>query len=639
MISILAFLLLVSGAIGAGSMAVQLSGIRTNFTFLEDIAISSVLGFGLIGWLAFFPGLFGHFSHSVLLIVAVLPSIGLIPLWLRRPTKDQTIQISSFSWIETISIFGLLIAFGFDVFEAFSPQADGDTMAYHFATPTLFLKSSTIEFIPRALDGAVPLLQQLGYGVALAIGGELTANLWLLASGWALGLITYAVTRHIAPRSWALLITLLIMTMPAIVYGAGTGQVEARAASFVIVAGFTVYIAIREDLVGAAFIAAVAVGLFFGTKYTGLVLGFACGIAFLSQGRAGLRHAIVFSLVAIFIGSQWYAFNFYHTGDPIFPLLWGIVEYPLNFPWSDEQSHRVRELYAVSETPVSKNIIWFLIYPFVATLDPYPQFEASRVGLGIVWLLLLPLSAIGLWRYRRSVTKSPAFIFILICLVYYSVWFFFGPSQRVRHLLPVYPLLVIALAFLGLRALREWPALVLPYAVSLIAVIFIQLGGHALFSIKFIRFIVTEQASIDFLQRNIVGYDVVRSLNTKLGNNDRVLVTYRPWLYRINVPYFYAHPDLQSEVILRPKRSNPSLFLRQTRTKAITHVVTKPDVNDASLDPLLQKFMINLEAKSCARVIEKLEVPSWPSRTLELKPPRIQPFLIYEMTPLTCQIQ
>ena len=59
MIALLAFALLAGGALGAGSLAMHVSGIRRTLSLGEDIVISLTLGAGLIGWLMFFPGVMG----------------------------------------------------------------------------------------------------------------------------------------------------------------------------------------------------------------------------------------------------------------------------------------------------------------------------------------------------------------------------------------------------------------------------------------------------------------------------------------------------------------------------------------------------------------------------------------------------
>ncbi len=639
MIALLAFLLLIASALGAGSMAMHISGIRKTLTLGEDIVISLTLGAGLIGWLMFFPGVMGYLSPPTIISIVIVSCFGTAPLWHRLRSNGENIPKVSFSIIEKVLISGLAIVLIFDLLEAFAPQADADTMAYHFGTPSLFLSHGAIKFIPRALDGGVPLLQQMGYAAALSLGGELTANLWLAITGWTVGAMTFIVTSRLASRPWAIATTLLVMTSPAIIYGAGTGQVETRAAAYVIIAAFAAYCAIKENHLGYAWIAAIATGLFFGTKYTGLLLGFACGVVFLLQGRNRIKYATIFSIIALSIGAQWYAFNFYHSGDPIFPILWGIVDYPVNFPWSDIQSLRIHELYGLVESPVAKNIIWFFAYPFVATLDPFPQFESSRVGLGVAWLLLLPFAILGAWRLGWRSLHSPAAIFITICLIYYAIWFFFGPSQRVRHLLPVYPLLLIAFACLSHQATRHWYAFAIPCSAAIFMTIMIQMGGQAIVSLKYIHYAVSKASPSIFLRNNIVGYDVVFALNTLLGKDDRVLIINRQWLYRLKVRYFYAHPDLQSEIILNANSYDPALFLKQLNSKSITHVViSQSSLDKPAKDSPLQKYMKTLQSNACARIINQLDVPLWASRTLKPTKQKTQTYLIYEMTPNACSL-
>lgn len=639
MIAVLAITLLTFGALGAGSMALHLSGIRKTLALSEDITLSLTLGTGLIGWLIFFPGVMGYLSPPFIASIVIVSCFGIVPLWPRFHSNNKGTPKLPFNLIEKVLLAGLVISITFDLFEAYAPQADADTMAYHFGTPSLFLRYGAIEFIPRAIDGAVPLLQQMGYAAALSLGGELTANLWLALTGWTLGAMTYIVTARFTSRPWALVATLLVMTAPAIIYGAGTGQVETRAAAYVIVAAFSVYLAIKEDLLGFVWVAAIATGLFFGTKYTGLLLGFACGVIFLIYSQHRIKYAAFFSVVTIAVGAQWYAFNFYHSGDPIFPVLWGILDYPINFPWNDTQSARLQDWYGLKENPVAKNILWVFAYPFVATLDPIPQFESSKVGLGVTWLLLLPIAVRGAFRLGQEFFRSPAAIFISVCLIYYAIWFFFGPSQRVRHLLPIYPLLLIALVSLTHHEIDHRRILLIPCAIALLIVALIQMGGQSIVSLKYIDYAVSKKSPAAFLRNNIIGYDVVIALNSMLDENDRVLVINRPWLYRLQVPYFYAHPDLQSEISLLEKDKNPVLFLEQLKNKSITHVIALPSsLDEPNNDSPLRRLMKMVHVKGCARIINRMVVPTWESRTLRPSSQRTQTFLIYEITPDTCDL-
>ena len=69
-----------------------------------------------------------------------------------------------------------------DLCEGLAPPADADSLAYHFALPKQFLSAGHLQFVPRAVDGAVPLLPQMTYLVALGLGGERAMTLWTMVS-------------------------------------------------------------------------------------------------------------------------------------------------------------------------------------------------------------------------------------------------------------------------------------------------------------------------------------------------------------------------------------------------------------------------------------------------------------------------
>ena len=100
-----------------------------------------------------------------------------------------------------IALFSVLaVIAAFDLLEAIAPAADADTLAYHFALPRDFVANGEILFNARAVTGAIPLLVHMTYAAALATGGELSLNLWAAATGWAPGLLLYAVVRRHQPH-------------------------------------------------------------------------------------------------------------------------------------------------------------------------------------------------------------------------------------------------------------------------------------------------------------------------------------------------------------------------------------------------------------------------------------------------------
>ena len=192
-----------------------------------------VLGIGILGWLLFFPGALGAFSPAVFWgamaagVAALFSRMSSLKgLAASRPLKPMDIAL--FSVLAVIAAFDLL--------EAIAPAADADTLAYHFALPRDFVANGEILFNARAVTGAIPLLVHMTYAAALATGGELSLNLWAAATGWAPGLLLYAVVRRHLSRTWSLVLLALFLTTPAILYGGGNGQIETRCAAFALCA-------------------------------------------------------------------------------------------------------------------------------------------------------------------------------------------------------------------------------------------------------------------------------------------------------------------------------------------------------------------------------------------------------------------
>src|SRR5439155_17538525 len=123
--------------------------------------------------------------------------------------------------------------------------------------------------------------------------------------------------------SWALALSVVLLTTPAVIYGGGTGHVETRTALFMLVGAFAVADGNRVGNPGAAIVAGLAAGFFLGSKYYGLFGATALGLVLIQ--RHSIRPFILFCLTAAVAGGQWYAWNAAHTGDPLFPTLYRLL--------------------------------------------------------------------------------------------------------------------------------------------------------------------------------------------------------------------------------------------------------------------------------------------------------------------------
>lgn len=567
MTALLLLLLQCVACVGYGTAVLRIFKVDGLLNWTERASWSFVLGIGVLGWLLFFVGVSGQLGSVAMLAVLIVGVPGVVLLG-----RPEGLNGDPLSRVERILLAVLLLALVLDSLEGVSPPGDADTLAYHFATPKLFLEAGRIFFIPRAVDGAAPLLLQMTYTSALGLGGEKALTLWAMVSGWGAALLLYVLARNHMSRPWALAITVIWLTTPVVLYGGGSGQVEVRNAGFVLL-GLAALMRAREtQWLRYAAIAGLAAGLFVASKYTGLLFAAACVPALLTfKGR--FRHVAVFGVMSLLAGFQWYLWNFIHTGDPVFPMLFPLIgnaEYPF---WDAAHHLALQHDLFMGERAIANTPLWMLAYPFLATFSTSGTFDSERAGMGPFLLLILPFVIAGLWRYRQDIKSGPWFVAILTLSLFYCLWFLSGSSQRVRHLTPLYPVALLASGYLATR----WSAHVKatgPLALAAMLTLGIQMAGHGASSLNYARHVFAGESRDAYYQRNVSGYGAVKWINDNLADTDKVIFVNRQLHYLINVPSYYGHRSNETFVDIRPAADNPKRYYQQLQDLGVSHVLT-----------------------------------------------------------------
>lgn len=611
-----ATVLLILACIGAGAAALRLLGVLDELRLGERLPWSFALGIGLLGWITFFPAALGLIAPIHLTILCVVSAGGTCFLVRAGFLPGGTPTLDRYGWILCAAI---AVALVFDIFEGVSPPADADSLAYHFALPKQFLAAGRLEFVPRAADGAAPLLLHMTYLIALGLGGETALTLWAMVSGWMASLLVFALCRRFLDLNWSLAVALIFLTTPAVLYGGGTGQLETRLALFTLCAAFAVGEALRGHGIRYVVLAGMLAGFFGGAKYTGLIFMAACGLPLL-LGRRRLVHGAVFGVVASVAAAQWYGWNLVHTGDPLFPLLFTQLGLPDSEIWNAAHNAYFRSAYFGLEAPAARSPLNFLTYPFWATVSGKMAFESGRTGLGPYGLLILPFALAGLWTMRGRLRASDLAVPAMVVLLFYGIWFFSGSSQRVRHLLPVYPVVLIGLSV----AARRWAAdtgFRTPAAAVLVLVSLIQLAGHGVFAKSQARYVFTGENREAFLRRNVSKYEAMAWINRNLTQGDKVLITERQLVYLAKVPVYYAHIVMEALIENHPGASDPVKFLNQMKKLGITHLLAPADVTKneggkghESGYPALRDMLVRAR---CMEPIKVLNMDVGSSRTLQ----------------------
>ena len=611
-------LLLFAACLGAGAAVLASVRVLGDFGRGEAVAWSFAAGFGVIGWLVFFTAALGHIAWGEMVALCLAAAAGMF--FLRRAAPDR-LPFAPGDWIGRTLLCAIAVALVFDVLEGVSPPADADSLTYHFALPKQFLAAGRMELVPRAAEGLTPLLPQMTYLLALGLGGEIGLTLWTMVSGWMVSALLFVVCRRYLSLNWSLVAAMIYLTTPAVLYGGGTGQVEARLALFALAGAFAVGDAVRTGRMGYAVLAGLMAGFFAGGKYFGLLFAAACALPLLAR-RGWFRRTVVYGVAVLGAGSQWYGWNLYHTGDPIFPGLYAFLDIPDSALWDQEHNAYFWNVFVPGEISVPVNLLWFIAYPFASTFGGI-DVNLSRIGFGPYGLLVLPFAMAGVWRFRRRLVSSPLAAPAAITLVFYTLWFFSGASQHIRHLLPVYTVLVVCLTVAASRW-AEARALVRPLAAAAGLAILVQMGGAGVVGLNYARYVLTDESREDFLRRNVSRFAPVPWINANLTENDRILLVYTPLVYLLDVPHYSANVMTQILVDHTPRARDPKRFLAQLKALGITHLLlttkvspeTGTIIDTGDEDFRLWTFAETLRRAGCLTIVKTFETRSIGSRTL-----------------------
>lgn len=604
--SLLVALFQVAACLGFGAALLRLLRIDGDLGAGEHWAVSFAAGFGILGWLVFPLGIVGQLTPLALILLLTGGCVG--ALLLPSPPLAGAGDLDGTGRV----LLGVLCTvFVFDILEGISPPADADTLAYHFKWPQSFVEAGRIFFVPRPLEGAGPLLVQMTYVPALALGGERALTLWTMLSGWASGLLLLVLCRRHLGVNWSLAATLVFLTTPAVLYGAGSGQVEMRLALFVMVAAWAAARAYETGHARYWALAGIGAGFYAAAKYTGLLLAVACGTTLLFQ-RRWLLGSAVFSAAFFPAGFQWYAWNAWHTGDPVFPMLFQWLGKDGLAMWTKAYDILFKQQYFAVENPLPRTLSSFFTYPFDATLGISGPLDSGRVGLGPFGLLTLPFAALGLWRFRGRLRSGPLPVYAAVAFLFYVLWFWLGGSQRVRHLLPVYPLFVVCMTVAAQRFAAA-SGVIRPLSAALALTISLQVIGHGVFAVNYLKFLNDGADRDAFLLRNVDGYLAVPWINANLTAKNRIFVPYRPIPYFLKVANFLG-TGTQAAITLDPGRTDAATLYRQLAAAGITHLML-PRVDDGGKTGYSAPLDF-LNRAGCLEPVKHFEGPIFSSRTL-----------------------
>ena len=622
---LLAVTLISLASCGYGFIWLKIVGIDRSKHFTEKLTTAFALGIGTIGWLTFWPGISGHLEIWMLILL-------LLPGWMGYffiLDHLKQIRINPPNHKTYLPLIGIVFVGMLELLEAMAPPADADSLAYHFALPKLFLTNGAIEFVPIAVQGAIPLLNHMLYIHAYALGGEIGLTLWAFITQGVICLAIYGVGRRWLASHWSLVLILIFLSTPAVIFSAGTGQLEVKTGLFMLIGALFAADTIKNNHWGKLAVAGLMAGFFIGSKYLGLFAAIGLLVVILIP-KNRLRSFCIFSLFVLISGLQWYLWNWWHSGMPIFPTFFSIFDLNDTIYWNAEIDNLFRTFLDESLC-FPRSIIGLVNYPFVATLFPASCMGVARTGLGPFLWILLPGILYGLFKGRKLWKNSVITYIAIPILVYYVLWFFIPSFQISRHLLPIYPIALLIGTVVIHRLLKNTSSTLL---LSLASIITIGMGIaiHIIFSINHFQYFLQDESRDDYLYRNVSNYEIADWVNSNLSKNDRIANPIRYMNYLFEVPYLFIPHVAQTQLEFYHGASYEK-FLSQIQSSNLTHMVITPSYDNWKTekypDTVIGKFL----ASEYANHLISFEGIIYHSRTLGQK--KFQSSSIVEIRDIT----
>lgn len=420
---------------------------------LERSIFALASGLNLLSLLTLLVGLMGGLHLRSLFVVAmiVLGAGGAWAVWKEwgASLSSRAREASSktpFSHLALRIVIGLLCVT--TLLGAALPPWDFDVLEYHLQVPKEWFRQGQITFLPHNVYGNMPLGGEMHALLAMTLmpgergwfygalaGKVVMASFSLLTAAglYAAGARFY--------RPWCgLIAAVLYLSHPWIAHVSVNGLNDGILACYVFLAAYALWLS-RTALANVG-LAGFLAGAAAACKYPGAAFAVLPLLAWTlwpapsseRAGRLALRWkaALAFLIAATLGGGAWYAKNAVLTGNPTYPMLYGVFDGKTRTPEKDAQWRKAHQVphdqqgnaYSIGQLMNSAKTI---------TLSDK-----------LASPLLLPLLAValisGFFTLRQGSTSArfPALPFVILLVITVAIWWL--ASHRLdRFLLPAWP--------------------------------------------------------------------------------------------------------------------------------------------------------------------------------------------------------
>lgn len=553
----------------------MLSWSKASFSsYLEKSVFAYGLGFGALSYAilasGIFKALYAETILSILLVMAIISAREIVNLHKLMWNAVKGIRGSGSFGLYLVSI--LFAAILLMYLGSMAPSYSNDSMVYHLKDAKYFANTHYIGLIPHDSTNALwPYLVEMYFTLALLFKLPPMAGLFhlSLAIGAAVGI--YAFCKRYFSAKIGLLASTVFMLTPGIFMEARETYVDLGMVFFAFMAFYAFSVWLDEKRTFWIGLSGAMCGLAISVKYFIIIVPIILGtyILCISLRDRTLKHLTTFSICLFLASFVWYMRQYIALGNPTFPFFSKIFGTSgLGMRVMEVLSEKsIRDSYGLGISLKS-----FLILPWQITIFP-GKFGGEQ--LGPIFLAVIPAIVL-----IRPVDRNIKRIFIFL-FAYFVLWFF--GYQNLRFLLPIAPLLSIAVAYIvyGLNGVaNSLFSNFIRAAVS--AILAASLALCIYHNAEGIKVVLGLDNQDNYLARNERSYEISKYINKNLPENSKLLVV-NEW------HTFFIDRDNRRELYYwiytryDDKYKNPGEIIDFFKREGFTHILYAYDKDSIGL--------------------------------------------------------
>lgn len=596
----------VVGAVVAGVIATSWFGLGSfvssfikvskdeNHSHLLELSIKTAAGAAIWSLIWFFLGIAGAYNGVAAIVAAAIGLVLAVLSFQRiREARDESRVPDKATRFDQILMALIAVPMILALVASMSPATAKDTLLYHFAVSKAFIAQGSNAFVEGNIASYLALGTEMQNVWAMLLGGFVSTRAGEAAAGATnfmffplLLLAIYGWARELnVERRWSLTAVLIAASVPTAFYVSANAYTDLSLALFVTLAIYSLCGWWKTLAIAPLAFAAIFLGAALSIKVTTVFVVAAFALIILLRARQAKSETTTAGniltwgfgalIAAAFIAAPWYLRTWQATGSPVFPFYMSI--WPGEAAgWDIERSNLFQAMnsqYGGAE----KTAAGYLLAPLNVSVIAQPEQAAFFDGvLGVAFLFGIPILIWALWKFDLAVEIK---IGVGVAGIMFLFWLF--SSQQLRYLLPILPVLAIAITAAGQKVANADSALRNDLQGSLVAMAIAGVFVSAAWFLQKapLRVVLGGETRDQYLSRNLDYYPYYQTLNTETPPDAKVwLINMRRDTYNLDRPVFsdYLFEDWTLRQMVWESRNVQELKAK-TAAMGVQYMLTRHD--------------------------------------------------------------